>query len=42
MKDGVILAKLINLAAPGTVDERVFVKDPGTKKEDKENNLNLP
>jgi hypothetical protein len=41
MKDGVILAKLINLAAPGTVDERVIVKDPGMKKEDKENNLNL-
>ena len=41
MKDGVILAKLINLAAPGTVDERVIVKDPGMKKEDKLNNLNL-
>ena len=41
MKDGVILAKLINLAAPGTVDERVIVKDPGMTKEDKENNLNL-
>ena len=41
MKDGVILAKLINLATPGTVDERVIVKDPGMTKEDKENNLNL-
>ena len=41
MKDGVILAKLINLAAPGTVDERAIVKDPGMTKEDKENNLNL-
>ena len=41
MKDGVILAKLINLAAPGTVDERVIVKDPGMKQEDKLNNLNL-
>ena len=41
MKDGVILSKLINLAAPGTVDERVIVKDPGMKKEDKLNNLNL-
>lgn len=41
MKDGVILAKLINIAAPGTVDERVIVKDPGMTKEDKENNLNL-
>ena len=41
MKDGVILAKLINLAAPGTVDERVIVKDPGMTKEEKENNINL-
>ena len=41
MKDGVILAKLINLAAPGTVDERVIAKDPGMKQEDKLNNLNL-
>ena len=41
MKDGVILAKLINLAAPGTVDERAIVKDPGMTKEEKENNLNL-
>ena len=41
MKDGVILSKLINLAAPGTVDERVIVKDPGMKQEDKLNNLNL-
>ena len=41
LKDGVILAKLINLATPGTVDERVIVKDPGMTKEDKENNLNL-
>ena len=41
MKDGVILAKLINVAAPGTVDERVIVKDPGMTKADKENNLNL-
>ena len=41
MKDGVILAKLINLAAPGTVDERVIVKDPGMKQEDKLNNLNV-
>ena len=41
IKDGVILAKLINLATPGTVDERVIVKDPGMTKEDKENNLNL-
>ena len=41
MKDGVILSKLINLAAPGTVDERVIAKDPGMKQEDKLNNLNL-
>ena len=41
MKDGIILCKLINLAAPGTIDERVIVKDPGMTKDDKLNNLNL-
>ena len=41
MKDGVILAKLVNLAVPGTIDERVIVKDPGMSRDDKENNLNL-
>ena len=41
MKDGILLCKLINLAAPGTIDERVIVKDPGMKKDDKLNNLNL-
>ena len=41
MKNGVILAKLVNLAAPGTVDERVIVKDPGMTVQDKKSNLNL-
>ena len=40
IKDGLILAKLVNLAAPGTVDERVIVKDPGMTVADKESNLN--
>ena len=40
MKDGVLLCKLINLVAPGTIDERVIVKDPGMTKDDKLNNLN--
>ena len=41
LKDGQILAKLVNIAAPGTVDERVIVKGPNITREDKENNLNL-
>ena len=41
IKDGLILAKLVNLAVPGTVDERVIVKDPGMTLADKEANLNL-
>ena len=41
IKDGVILAKLVNLAAPGTVDERVIVKDPSMTVEDKKSNVNL-
>lgn len=41
IKDGLILAKLVNLSAPGTVDERVIVKDPGMTTEDKELNINL-
>jgi hypothetical protein len=41
IKDGVLLTKLINLIAPGTIDERVIVKDPNMTKEDKLNNLNL-
>ena len=41
IKDGLILAKLVNLSAPGTVDERVIVKDPGMTTEDKESNINL-
>ena len=40
IKDGLILAKLVNLAAPGTVDERVIIKDPGMTAADKESNLN--
>ena len=40
IKDGLILAKLVNLAAPGTVDERVIVKDPGMTVHDKQSNLN--
>ena len=40
IKDGIILAKLVNLAAPGTVDERVIVKDPGMTLADKQSNLN--
>ena len=35
-KNGIILAKLVNIAAPGTVDERVIVKDPGMTTHDKE------
>lgn len=41
LKDGVILAKLVNLLAPGTVDERVIVNEPGMTRDDKLNNLNL-
>ena len=41
MKDGVILTKLINIAAPGTVDERVIVKDPSMTIVDKKANVNL-
>ena len=41
IKDGVILAKLVNIAAPGTVDERVIVKDPAMTVEDKKSNVNL-
>ena len=41
IKDGVILAKLVNIAAPGTVDERVIVKDPGMTVADKKSNVNL-
>ena len=40
IKDGLILAKLINIAAPGTVDERVIVKDPGMTLANKQSNLN--
>ena len=41
IKDGVILAKLVNMAAPGTVDERVIIKDPGMTTQDKKSNVNL-
>ena len=41
MKDGILIAKLVNLAVPGTIDERVLVKDPGMSRDDKQNNLNL-
>ena len=41
MKDGILLAKLVNFAVPGTIDERVLVKDSSMSKYDKENNLNL-
>ena len=41
IKDGVILAKLVNMAAPGTVDERVIVKDPSMTVHDKKSNVNL-
>ena len=41
IKDGILLAKLINFAVPGTIDERVIVKGSSISKYDKENNLNL-
>jgi len=41
IKDGLILAKLVNIAAPGTVDERVIVIEPGMSLDDKKANLNL-
>ena len=41
IKDGVILAKLVNIAAHDTVDERVIVKDPGMTVADKKSNVNL-
>ena len=41
IKDGVILAKLVNMAAPGTVDERVIIKDPSMTIQDKKSNVNL-
>ena len=41
IKDGVILAKLVNIAAHDTVDERVINKDPGMTVADKKSNVNL-
>ena len=41
MKDGLLLCKLINIAAPNTIDERVINKDPNMTRDDKLNNLNL-
>ena len=40
IKGCLILAKLVNPAVPGTVDERVIVKHPGMTVHDKESNLN--
>ena len=41
IKDGVILAKLVNIAAPGTVDERVITHVPGMTTEEEKANVNL-
>ena len=41
IKDGLILAKLVNIAAPGTVDERAIQKVPGMTTEDEKANVNL-
>ena len=41
LKDGQLLCKLINIAYPNTIDERVINKDPNMTREDKENNLNI-
>ena len=41
IKDGVILAKLVNIAAPGTVDERVITRVPGMTSEEEKANVNL-
>ena len=41
IKDGVILAKLINIAEPGTIDERVITKDPKMTIHDNNTNINL-
>ena len=41
IKDGLILAKLINIAVPGTVDERVIIKEPQLSSAEKEANVNL-
>ena len=41
IKDGVILAKLVNIAAPGTVDERVITHVPGMTSEEEKANVNL-
>ena len=41
IKDGLILAKLVNIAAPGTVDERVITTVPGMTIEEQKANVNL-
>jgi len=41
LKDGSLLCKLINIASPDTIDERVINKDPNITREDKLRNLNL-
>ena len=41
LKDGTLLCKLINIALPDTIDERVINKDPNMTREDKLSNLNL-
>ena len=41
IKDGIILTKLINMAAPETIDERILVNVPGMTLDDKKFNLNL-
>ena len=41
LNDGIILSKLINIAFPDTVDERVINKVPRMTREDRLKNLNL-
>ena len=41
IKDGLILAKLVNIAAPGTVDERVITTVPGMTIDEQKSNVNL-
>ena len=41
IKDGLILAKLVNIAAPGTVDERVITTVPGMTIDEQKANVNL-
>ena len=41
IEDGVILAKLINYSNPGTIDERVIIKENNMTLEQKKSNINL-